>query len=90
MNTIKLLNSMEVGMPLIITTNWQDITTRKVSLYGGTKGDGVYNFIDDTGSYKCTEKYIKDHITIQTTLTEDEDLFTLVKLIKKVKEKEVK
>lgn len=86
MDTIELLNSMEVGMPLIITTKWQDITTRSVSLYAGTDGAGIYNFIDDTGLYRMTTGYIRDHVTIQTTLDREEDLFEVVKLCDRVKE----
>lgn len=86
MDTIKLLDSLEVGMPLVVTTKWQDITTRKVSLYGGTDGAGKYRFIDDSGVYQCTTGYIRDHVMIQTELDQDEDLFEVVKLINKVKE----
>lgn len=85
MDTIKLLNKLEVGIPLIVTTKWQDLISRKVTLYGGTDGAGTYNFIDDTGVCKMTTGYIKDHCTISQELDQEEDLFEVVKLIDKVK-----
>ena len=85
MDTIKLLNKLEVGIPLIVTTKWQDLISRKVTLYGGTDGSGTYNFIDDTGAYKMTTGYIREHCTISQELDQEEDLFKVVKLIDKVK-----
>lgn len=85
MNTIKLLDSLEVGTPLIVTTKWQHGESRNVTLYGGTAGDGIYNFIDFGGVYKCTIGYIRDHLTISKTLDREDDIFTLVKLIDQVK-----
>lgn len=85
MDTIKLLDNMEVGMPLIVTTKWQDLTIREVSLYAGNDGMGKYSFIDDSGVYQCTAGYIKDHVTIQTELDTDEDIWKLSKLLKKLK-----
>lgn len=85
MDTIKLLNKLEVGIPLIVTTKWQGSTIRKVSLYGGTDGAGAYNFIDDTGAYRMTTGYIREHCTISQELDQEEDLFEVVKLIDKVK-----
>lgn len=85
MDTIKLLNSLEVGMPLIVTTKWQDLISRKVTLYGGTKGDGIYNFIDDTGAYRMTTGYIKEHCKISQELDQENDLYELTKLIDKAK-----
>ena len=84
MDTIKLLNSLEVGMPLIVTTKWQNIITRKATLYAGTRGDGIYNFIDDTGIYKMTTGYIQENCHISQILDQD-DLYEVVKLIDKVK-----
>lgn len=85
MDAIKLLNNLEVGMPLIITTKWQNLISRKVTLYGGTDGMGTYNFIDDTGSYRMTTGYIREHCKISQELDQDDDIFTLTKLIEKVK-----
>ena len=72
-------------MPLIVTTKWQDLISRKVTLYGGTDGMGVYNFIDDTGVYKMTTGYIKEHCKISQELDQEDDIFILTKLIDKVK-----
>lgn len=85
MDAIKLLNNMEVGIPLIVTTKWQDLISRKVTIYAGTDGMGTYNFVDDNGPYRMTTGYIKEHCTIETTLETDEDICELTKLIKKVK-----
>lgn len=85
MDTIKSLNKLEVGTPLIITTKWQDLISRKVTLYCGTDGMGTYNFMDDTGSYRMTTGYIREHCKISQELDHDEDIITLTKLIKKVK-----
>lgn len=74
-----------MGMPLIVTTKWQDLISRKVTLYGGTDGMGTYNFIDDNGPYRMTTGYIKEHCTISQELDQDDDIFTLTKLIEKVK-----
>lgn len=88
MDTIKLLDSLEVGMPLIVTTKWQNGESRNVTLYAGTKDDGIYNFIDLGGSYKCTIRYIKEHMTISQELDHEDDIFILAKLIDRVKEVE--
>lgn len=72
-------------MPLIVTTTWQGLTMRKVTLYGGTKGDGIYNFIDDNGPYRMTTGYIKEHCKISQELDQEDDIFILTKLIDKVK-----
>jgi hypothetical protein len=85
MDTIKLLNSLEVGMPLIITTKWQDIINRKVTLFAGANEDGTFNFIDDSTTYKMTPRYIKEHCKISQELDQEDDIFTLTKLIDKVK-----
>lgn len=90
MDKIKLLNKLEVGMPLIVTTKWQDIISRKVTLYAGTDGVGTYNFIDDSGPYKMTTGYIKEHCTIDQELDQDEDLFQLAQLINEIKRREIK
>lgn len=85
MDIIKLLDNMEVGMPLIITTKWQDLISRKVTIYAGTDGMNIYDFIDNDNSYRMTAGYIREHCTIETTLETDEDICELTKLIKKVK-----
>ena len=85
MDAIKLLNNIEVGTPLIVTTKWQDLTYREVTLYAGTDGMNTYNFIDNDTSYKMTAGYIREHCTIETTLETDEDICDLTRLIKKVK-----
>ena len=86
MDAIKLLDSLETGMPLIVVTKWLGVPTRrKATLYAGTKGDGIYNFIDDTGIYKMTTGYIQENCHISQILDQD-DLYEVVKLIDKVKE----
>ena len=87
MDTIKLLNSLEVGIPLIVTTTYQGITRRKVTLYGGTRGDGVYHFMDDSGIYGCSIGYIKDHVTVSQELDQENDIYELARLTDEVKEK---
>ena len=72
-------------MPLVVTTTWQGLTMRKVSIYAGTNGAGTYNFIDDTGVYKMTTGYIKEHCKISQELDQEDDIFILTKLIDKVK-----
>lgn len=85
MDTIKLLDSLEVGTPLIVTTTYQGITRRTVTLYGGTKGDGIYHFMDDSGIYGCSIGYIRDHVTISQELDQEDDIYKLAKLTDKVK-----
>lgn len=85
MDAIKLLDSLEVGMPLVITTTWQGLTMRKVSIYAGTDGIGKYTFIDDSGIYQLTTGYIKEHCKISQELDQEDDIFILTKLIDKVK-----
>ncbi len=85
MDIIKLLDSLEVGAPLIVTTKWQNTISRKVTLYGGANGMNKYTFIDDSGMYQLTAGYIKEHCEISQELDRDEDIFTLTKLIDKVK-----
>lgn len=85
MDAIKLLNSLEAGMPLVVTTTWQGLTMRKVSIYAGTDGMGRYTFIDDSGIYQLTIGYIKEHCKISQELDQEDDIFTLTKLIDKVK-----
>lgn len=84
MDAIKLLDSLEAGMPLVVTTTWQGLTMRKVSLYAGNDGMGTYNFVDDNGPYRMTTGYIKEHCKISQELDQD-DLYEVVKLIDKVK-----
>lgn len=84
MDTIKLLDSLETGMPLAITTTWQGVTMRKISIYAGTDGMGKYTFIDDSGMYQLTTGYIKDHITISQELDQDTDLYEVVQLCNKI------
>ena len=92
MDSIKLLNELKVGTPLIITTKWQDRVTREVALYGGTDGMGTYIFVDEAcGVWKITTGYIKEHCTISQELDGEDDLLKLTKIIEKVKgEKGVK
>ena len=90
MDAIKLLDSLEVGMPLIIIFNELPSKIRKVSLYAGTTGNGYYNFIDDSGIFKCSIGYIKEHLIISQELDQDTDLYEVVKLCNKVKKGEVK
>ena len=85
MDAIKLFNNIEVGIPLIVTTKWQDLTMRKVTIYTGTDGMGTYNFIDDNGPYRMTTGYIKEHCKISQELDQEDDIFILTKLIDKVK-----
>lgn len=85
MDTIKLLDSLEAGMPLVVTTTWQGLTMRKVTIYAGTDGMGTYNFVDDNGPYRMTTGYIKEHCTISQELDQEGDLYDLVALINKVK-----
>ena len=84
MDTIKLLDSLEAGMPLIVTTKWQDSISRKVNIYAGANEDGTFNFIDDNGLYKMTIGYIKEHCKISQELDEDTDLYKVVELCNKV------
>ena len=84
MDAIKLLNSLEKGMPLVVTTKWQDLTMRKVTIYAGTDGMGIYNFIDDSGIYRMTTGYIKEHCTISQELDQDTDLCEVVQLCNKI------
>ena len=84
MDTIKLLNSLEKGMPLIVTTKWQDLTMRKVTIYAGTDGMGTYNFVDDNGPYRMTAGYIREHCTISQELDQDTDLYEVAELCNKI------
>ena len=89
MDAIKLLDSLEAGMPLVVTTTWQGfLTMRKVTIYAGTDGMGTYNFVDDNGPYRMTTEYIKEHCTISQELDGEDDLLKLTKIIKKVKSEE--
>lgn len=85
MNIIKLLNNMEVGTPLILTTKWQDEAHRRPTIYAGTDGEGLYYFIDNTGKYKCTIGYIRNHIQIKTKLETNEDIIEIAELNKRMK-----
>lgn len=84
MDAIKLLNNIEVGIPLIVTTKWQDLISRKVTIYAGTDGMGIYNFVDGNGPYRMTTGYIKEHCTISQELDQDTDLYEVVKLCNKI------
>lgn len=84
MDAIKLLDNLEAGMPLVVTTTGQGVTMRKVSLYGGNDGMGKYTFIDDNGIYQLTTGYIKEHCTINQELDQENDLYELTKLIDKM------
>ena len=72
-------------MPLVVTTTWQGLTMRKVSIYAGNDGMGKYTFIDDSGIYQLTTGYIKEHCKISQELDQENDIFILTKLIDKVK-----
>lgn len=85
MDAIKLLDKLEAGMPLVVTTTWQGLTMRKVSIYAGNDGMGKYTFIDDSGIYQLTTGYIKEHCKISQELDQEDDIFILTKLIDKVK-----
>lgn len=84
MDTIKLLDSLEAGMPLVVTTTWQGLTMRKVTIYAGTDGMGTYNFVDDNGPYRMTTGYIKEHCTISQELDQEGDLYEVVELCNKI------
>ena len=84
MDAIKLLNNIEVGIPLIVTTTWQGLTMRKVTIYAGTDEMGTYNFVDDNGPYRMTTGYIKEHCTISQELNQDTDLCEVVQLCNKI------
>ena len=84
MNAIKLLNDLEKGVPLIVTTTWQGLTMRKVTIYAGTDGMGTYNFVDDNGPYRMTTGYIKEHCKISRELDQDTDLCEVVQLCNKI------
>lgn len=84
MDTIKLLNSLEAGMPLVVTTTWQGLTMRKVTIYAGTDGMGTYTFVDDNGPYRMTTGYIKEHCKISQELDQDTDLYKVVELCNKI------
>ena len=84
MDIIKLLDNMEVGVPVAVTIKWQNVTMRKVSLYVGNDGMGKYNFIDDSGIYQLTTGYIKEHCQISQELDQDTDLYEVVQLCNKV------
>ena len=84
MDAIKLLDKLETGMPLVITTTWQGLTMRKVSIYAGNDGAGTYNFIDDSGIYQLTAGYIKEHCKISQELDQDTDLYEVVELCNKI------
>lgn len=89
MDSIKLLNKIKVGTPLIVTTKWQDRVTREVTLYGGTDGMGTYIFVDEAcGVWRMTTEYIKEHCTISQELDGEDDLLKLTKIIKEVKSEE--
>ena len=84
MDIIKLLDNMEVGIPLIVTTKWQDLISRKVTIYAGTDGMGIYNFVDDNGPYRMTTGYIEEHWAISQELDQDTDLYEVVQLCNKI------
>jgi hypothetical protein len=84
MDAIKLLDKLETGMPLVITTTWQGLTMRKVNIYAGNDGMGKYTFIDDSGIYQLTIGYIKEHCKISQELDQDTDLYEVVELCNKI------
>ena len=85
MDTIKLLDNLEVGIPLIVTTKWQDLITREVVLYGGKDDREIYNFITIDTTFGMTPRYIREHCQISQELDQDDDLFEVVKICNKVK-----
>lgn len=85
MDIIKLLDNLEVGIPLVVTTTWQDLVNREVTLYGGKNDEGIYNFITIDTTFGMTPRYIKEHCTISQELDQDTDLYEVVKICNKVK-----
>lgn len=87
MNSIKILDNLEVGMPVIVTTENQGYIMRKVCLYMGKDKENRYNFFDDddgiTG-FAYSTKYIIDCVTIETEMNYTADLCTAAELCKKV------
>ena len=84
MDTIKLLDKTENGMYMAVILN---NGIRCPSLYMGQPTPGVYQFIDNTGIYRMTAGYIKDHnIKIDQTLN-SEELFQIGVIVNQVMER---
>ena len=87
MDAIKLLNKTETGMYMAVILN---NGIRCPSLYMGQPTPGIYQFIDDSGIYRITAGYIKEHnIKIDQTLN-SEELFQIGVIVNQVTKKEVK
>lgn len=90
MNSIKILDNLEVGMPVIVTTKGQCCIMRDVCLYMGKDKEDRYNFFNNndgiTGVFAYSTKYIIDHVTIETEINDTTDLCTVAELCEKVKE----
>jgi hypothetical protein len=83
-DTIKQLENTEIGMFLVVILS---NGIRCPSLYMGQPTPGIYQFIDESGIYKMTAGYIREHhITIDQTLT-DKELCLIATVIEVVKEK---
>ena len=74
MNSIEILNDLEVGMPVIVTTKGQCCIMRDVCLYMGKDKEDRYNFFNNndgiTGVFAYSTKYIIDHVTIETEIND--------------------
>lgn len=81
MDTIKLLENTEVGMYMVVV---YDNNLRCPALYMGEVSPGVHQFIDNDNIFKCTNGYIRDHVTIDQELDESE-LFEIAKILEKIK-----
>lgn len=81
MDTIKILDKLEVGMPLIVTTASQGMTIRDVCLYMGKDGEGRYTFLaDDLHMFAYSQKYIIDHVKVETEIQYGADLCQIADL----------
>lgn len=90
METIEILNNLEVGTPLIVTTESQGYIIRSVCIYVGKDEDGLYNFFDNsgvTGIFTYSPRYITDHVTVETELKYAADLCTVASLLEIILEK---
>ena len=78
---IKWLDNADIGIPVVVILN---NGLRCASLYMGTDNKGIYTFYDETGMYKCTTGFILEKVTLDM-LREDDELYTIVNLMKEVK-----
>ena len=92
MDTIKLLDSLEVGMPLVITTKYLGVPAmREACLYAGKDKNGRYNFFDDsgiTGIFAYSTKFIQDNVIIETEINHVDDMLEIADLCEKIKGRE--